>query len=65
MTRSLRTAIGAELGIVRARVGVTFLTVNRWEKGSGELSPLAWQRIIELQEKTDKSRQGMHRGANA
>jgi len=33
-----------------AKVGVTFSTVNRWENGKGDPSPLAMQRIEELQE---------------
>ncbi|PXF57013.1 MAG: hypothetical protein C4B58_11435 [Deltaproteobacteria bacterium] len=35
-----------------AKVGVTFSTVNRWEKGKSKPSPLAMRQIEELMERT-------------
>lgn len=37
-----------------AKIGVTFSTVNRWENGRGEPSPLAMRRIKELFKNTHK-----------
>ncbi|MBN2055105.1 DUF3883 domain-containing protein [bacterium] len=39
------------------RLGVSFPTVNRWENGKSNPSPLSWQRILELSNEFDTTRQ--------
>ncbi len=65
MMKDLCVKLGLTQEQFAAKVGVTWSTVGRWENGRGRPSPLAWQQTIELQEKTDESRQGTRRGANA
>lgn len=36
------------------RIGVSFSTVNRWENGKGDPSPLAMRAILGLQEESQK-----------
>ena len=47
--KELRTALGLTQEQFAAKVGVTFTTVNRWENNKAKPSPLALQRIEELQ----------------
>ena len=48
MIRELRAKLGLTQEQFAAKVGVTWLTVNRWENGRGKPSPLAMRRIEEL-----------------
>ena len=48
MIKGLRARFGLTQEQFAAKVGVTFSTVNRWENGRGEPSPLAMRRIEEL-----------------
>ena len=50
MIRKLRAKLGLTQEQFAAKVGVTWSTVNRWENGRGNPSPLAMRRIEELQE---------------
>ena len=50
MIRERRIALGLTQEQFAAKVGVTFSTVNRWENKKVKPSPLALQRINELQE---------------
>jgi DNA-binding transcriptional regulator YiaG len=47
--RKLRATLGLTQEQFAAKVGVTWSTVNRWENGRGNPSPLAMRRIKELQ----------------
>ena len=49
IVRTLRSSLGLTQERFAAKVGVSFSTVNRWENGRGTPSPLARQRIDELQ----------------
>jgi len=46
--KKLRTQLGLTQEQFAARVGVTFSTVNRWEAGRSQPSPLAWREIERL-----------------
>jgi len=48
MIRELRAKLGLTQEQFAAKVGVTFSTVNRWESGRSNPSPLAMRRIEEL-----------------
>ena len=47
--KKLRTTMGLIREQCAAKVEVTFPTVNRWKNGKGKRSPLARQKIEELQ----------------
>ena len=49
MIRELRAVLGLTQEQFAAKVGVTFTTVNRWENNKARPSPLALQKIEELQ----------------
>jgi len=49
VVRGLRAASGLTQEQFAAKVGVTVSTVNRWEKGKSEPSPLAKHTMGELQ----------------
>jgi putative transcriptional regulator len=49
MIRKRRIALGLTQEKFAAKVGVTFSTVNRWENNKTKPSPLALQKIKELQ----------------
>jgi putative transcriptional regulator len=51
MIKKRRIALGLTQEQFAAKVGVTFSTVNRWENNKTRPSPLALQRIRELQKK--------------
>ena len=51
MIRELRTVLGLTQEQLAAKVGVTFTTVNRWENNKAKPSPLALQKIKQLQKK--------------
>jgi putative transcriptional regulator len=51
MIRTLRTAGNLTQEQLAAKIGVTVSTVNRWENGKSEPSPLAMLRIERLQKK--------------
>ncbi len=51
MVRGLRAKLGLTQEQFAAKVGVTFLTVNRWENGRGNPLRLAMRRIEELRER--------------
>ncbi len=48
MVKKLRKEMKLTQEQFAAKVGVTFSTVNRWENGRGNPSPLALRRIKEL-----------------
>ena len=48
LVRELRQRTGLTQEKFAARLGVTFPTINRWEKGRSKPSPLALKRIEEL-----------------
>lgn len=54
--KNLRTILGLTQEQFAAKVGVTWSTVNRWENGRGNPSPLAMRRIEELKKTTRKPR---------
>ncbi len=56
MIRELRAKLGLTQEQFAAKVGVTFSTVNRWESGRSNPSPLARRRISELVEWAEKGR---------
>jgi DNA-binding transcriptional regulator YiaG len=49
MIRKLRARLELTQEQFAAQVGVTWSTVNRWENGRGNPSPLAMRRIEEMQ----------------
>jgi transcriptional regulator with XRE-family HTH domain len=49
MIKHRRIALGLTQEQFAAKIGVTFSTVNRWENNKTKPSPLALQRIKELQ----------------
>ena len=53
----LRTALGLTQEQFAAKVGVTFTTVNRWENNKAKPSPLALQKIEELQKELKQNKQ--------
>jgi transcriptional regulator with XRE-family HTH domain len=54
--RELRAGLGLTQEQFAARIGVTFSTVNRWENGQSEPSPLAIRRIEELQNELEQNK---------
>ncbi|HQC24238.1 MAG TPA: helix-turn-helix transcriptional regulator [Syntrophales bacterium] len=48
LVRELRTRTGLSQEKFAAKLGVTFPTINRWENGRSNPSPLAMQRIEDL-----------------
>lgn len=48
MVRDLREQLGLTQEQFAAKIGVTWSTVNRWENGRGNPSPLALQNLKEL-----------------
>ena len=48
LVRELRERTGLTQEKFAAKLGVTFLTINRWENGRAKPSPLAMQKIEEL-----------------
>ncbi len=54
--KNLRTILSLTQEQFAAKVGVTWSTVNRWENGRGNPSPLAMRRIEELKKTTMKPR---------
>lgn len=48
MVRKLRATLGLTQEQFAAKVGVTWSTVNRWENGRGNPSPLAMRQIEDL-----------------
>ena len=57
MIRKLRTTLGLTQEQFAAKAGVTYSTVNRWENGKAKPSPLALQKIEELQNKLKQNKQ--------
>lgn len=47
--RRLRTALGLTQTELAARLGVSFASVNRWERGHTSPASLAWQSILRLE----------------
>jgi DNA-binding transcriptional regulator YiaG len=56
MIKDLRASLGLTQEQFAAEVGVTFSTVNRWENGRGDPSPLAMRRIRELSRSQSRRR---------
>jgi len=56
MVKKLRCCLGLTQEQFAAKVGVTYSTVNRWETQKGKPSPLAMQRIEELQNKLKQNK---------
>ena len=50
----LRLALGLTQEQFAAKIGVTLSTVNRWENSVGKPSPLAMNRIKELQSELEE-----------
>lgn len=48
LVRKIRDRTGLTQEQFAAKLGVTFATVNRWENGRSQPSPLAMQRLEEL-----------------
>lgn len=48
LERQLRTCLGLTQEKLAARLGVTFPTINRWENGRANPSPLALKQIEDL-----------------
>jgi putative transcriptional regulator len=48
LVRELRERLGLTQEKLAAKLGVTFPTINRWENGRTQPSPLAVQRIEDL-----------------
>jgi superfamily II DNA or RNA helicase/DNA-binding XRE family transcriptional regulator len=46
--KQLRGRLGLTQVELAARLGVSFVTVNRWENGQTKPSPLAWSQILKL-----------------
>ncbi len=57
MIKKLRTHLGLTQEQFAAKVGVTFSTVNRWEAGRSQPSPLAWREIERLSTTVKKEEQ--------
>jgi transcriptional regulator with XRE-family HTH domain len=57
MIRKLRTALGLTQEQFAAEAGVTYSTVNRWENGKAKPSPLALQKLEELQNEFKQNKQ--------
>ena len=55
--RELRTVLGLTQEQFAAKVGVTFTTVNRWENNKAKPSPLALQKMEELQNELKQNKQ--------
>ena len=55
MIRELRTVLSLTQEQFAAKVGVTFTTVNRWENNKAKPSPLALQKMEELQKKLKRN----------
>jgi len=56
MIKELRIQLGLTQEQFAARVGVTFSTVNRWEAGRSQPSPLAWREIERLSRTAKKAK---------
>ena len=54
--KELRTNLGLTQEQFAAKLGVTFTTVNRWENNKAKPSPLALQKIEELQNKLKQNK---------
>jgi len=54
--KRLRIKLGLTQEQLAAKVGVTFSTVNRWEAGRSQPSPLAWREIERLSEAAKKAK---------
>jgi putative transcriptional regulator len=48
LVRELRNRLGLTQEKMAARLGVTFPTINRWENGRAQPSPLALKQIEDL-----------------
>ena len=53
--KKLRSQLGLTQEQFASLIGVTFSTVNRWERGRSKPSPLALRRINELLNQSDKN----------
>ncbi len=56
MTKKLRAALGLTQEQFATKIGVTYSTINRWENNKSKPSPLALQRIEELQKKLKRNK---------
>ena len=50
--KQLRLKLGLTQDQLAKKIGVTFLSVNRWEREKSHPSPLAMEKILALKEKT-------------
>jgi DNA-binding transcriptional regulator YiaG len=55
--RRLRLKLGLTQEQLAVRVGVSFSTVNRWEKGRSRPSPLALKRLKAIIDRDDPDRE--------
>ena len=54
LMRAVRKSLGLTQEKMAARLGVSFPTINRWENGRSQPSPLALQRIEQILEEMGK-----------
>jgi DNA-binding transcriptional regulator YiaG len=59
LVREMRGRIGISQEKFAAKIGVSFPTVSRWEKGRAKPSPLAMQKIEESLRKMGKNGQDL------
>ena len=54
--KELRNTLGLTQEQFAAKVGVTYTTINRWENSNAKPSPLALQKIEELQNELKRNK---------
>ena len=55
LIRELRQEMGLTQEKFAAKLGVTFPTINRWENGRSQPSPLAMEKVVNLLEQMSNS----------
>lgn len=53
--RALRRRLGLTQAALAARLGASYVSVNRWENGQTRPTALAWRRLLELEASSDPS----------
>ena len=54
--KALRERLGLTQAALAERLGVSFVSVNRWENGQSRPMPLAWRRVTELERQSNDRR---------
>src|SRR5687768_6019332 len=54
--KALRERLGLTQAALAERLGVSFVSVNRWENGQSRPTPLAWRQIVALEAETGSTR---------